>query len=151
VTLFENVFNPARASDGGNPPNKFAAECHEVERDIDRFGLGLNAKHAAGRVELSLIHDDVLPHPALAASPRPFLACLAGATSQIHLFIDVCHVSPICMNRIIHLYARVSAASELTVLDLLTRPGPDLSAAEREEVKKVARPSTNENAASGPT
>ena len=28
---------------------------------------------------------------------------------------------------------------ELTVFDLLTRPGPELSAAEREEVKKVAR------------
>jgi type I restriction enzyme R subunit len=28
---------------------------------------------------------------------------------------------------------------ELTVFDLLTRPGPDLSPAERDEVKKVAR------------
>jgi hypothetical protein len=111
VTLFEHVFNTARASDGGNPPNKFPAKCHEVERDVDGFGLGLNAKHAAGRVELSLIHEDVFPHPALAASPRSFLAGVPGATSQIHLFIDVCHVSPICMNRIIHLYAGVSAAS----------------------------------------
>ena len=28
---------------------------------------------------------------------------------------------------------------ELTIFDILTRPGPDLSAEEREEVKKVAR------------
>jgi hypothetical protein len=68
VTLFEHVFDTARTSNGGNPSNKFPAECDEVECDVDRFGLGLNAKDATGRVELSLIHDDVLPHPALAAS-----------------------------------------------------------------------------------
>ncbi len=28
---------------------------------------------------------------------------------------------------------------ELTVFDLLTRPGPDLTSEERDEVKKVAR------------
>src|SRR5260221_6848429 len=93
LTLFEHVFDTARTSDGGNPSNKFAAECHEVECDVDRLGLGLNAKHATRGIELSLVHDDVLPHPALAASSRSFLAALAGATSQIQLFIDVCHPS----------------------------------------------------------
>ena len=56
VMLFEHVFNPARAPDGRNPLNKLASKCHEIERDVDRFGLGLNAEHASRRVELSLIH-----------------------------------------------------------------------------------------------
>jgi hypothetical protein len=110
--LFEHVFDTARASDGGNPSNKLAAEDHEVEGHVDRFGLGLNAKHALGGVELSLIHDDVLPHPAFAASARRLLACLPGATRQIHLFVHVRHPSTtICMNRIMHLYTRVAAGT----------------------------------------
>jgi hypothetical protein len=92
VTLFEHVFDPARTSDSDNPSNKFTAECHEVERDVDGFGLGLSAKQTSGGVELSLIHENVLPHPAIAASA--LLACCSGATRQIHLFGDVCHDQP---------------------------------------------------------
>src|SRR5258708_6625711 len=98
--FFEHVFNAPRSTNGGNPTDKFATECHEVEGDIYRLGLGRHAEHAARCVELSLIHDDVLPHPAVAASPRWFLDGLARGTRQIHFF-DVCHMSPICMNRII--------------------------------------------------
>src|SRR6476620_6967626 len=86
LTLFEHVFDTARTSDRGNPSNKFAAECHKVECDVDRLGLGLNAKDATRGIELSLIHDDVLPHPAFAASSRSFLAGLAGVTSQSRFF-----------------------------------------------------------------
>jgi hypothetical protein len=76
VTRFENVFNTADASNGRNPSNKLATEYHEVECDVDRLGLGLDAKHATRRIELSLIDDDVLPHPGLIACPRSLLGCL---------------------------------------------------------------------------
>ena len=50
--------------------------------------------------------------------------------------------------RILHVHRRPAeqrhvrehlSEEELTVFDLLTRPGPDLSPAERDEVRKVAR------------
>src|SRR5476649_1934731 len=104
VALFEDVLNAAGAADGGNPTNEFATERDKVEGDIDRLSLGCRTEYAACCVELSLIHHDVLPYPALATSSRSFRAGLAGTTSQIHVF-DVCHTSPICMNRIIGLYA----------------------------------------------
>src|SRR5215212_3740239 len=104
LTLLEHVFDPARTPDRGDPLNKFVAEGHEVECEVDRVGLGRNAKHATRGVELSLIHDDVFPHPAGAASAGSLLAGGTGATGQRPFFIDLCHASPICINRITRLY-----------------------------------------------
>lgn len=60
---FEHVFNTAGATDGTNPPDKLTSKGHQIERNVDRFGLGLNAKHPARRIEFSLIHHDILAHP----------------------------------------------------------------------------------------
>jgi hypothetical protein len=73
--MLEHIVNTAAPADGRDSLRKLIPECHEVERPIDRFRLGLNPQRATGRIELSLIHDHVLPHPARSSAPTLLCAC----------------------------------------------------------------------------
>jgi type I restriction enzyme R subunit len=62
----------------------------------------------------------------------------AGSTQIEQLFLDLLELSRALTDEEAR-YVREKLSEELVVFDLLTRPGPDLSTEERNEVKKVAR------------
>ncbi len=63
----------------------------------------------------------------------------AGSTQIEQLFQELLALSRTLSDEDARHVREQLSEEELVVLDLLTRPGPDLSTAERDEVKKVAR------------
>jgi type I restriction enzyme R subunit len=63
----------------------------------------------------------------------------AGSSQIEHLFLELVELSRTLTEEQTRHVREQLTEEELVVLDLLTRPGPDLSTAERDEVKKVAR------------
>lgn len=63
----------------------------------------------------------------------------AGSTQIVQLFLDLLELTRTLTDEEARHVREQLTEEELVVFDLLTRPGPDLSTEERDEVKKVAR------------